>query len=131
MLPVPGPAAKLRGTQKRTQKKLLFMGKPTLWLEHESSLFCCGSNSCLFSHLYVLSFPFSPFLSLHLFLAPGGAAGCFYHAPVFCSLADRLLNGGGSVPIGRPLSVKARQTNTHSCDVRNRSCSASGGSARR
>lgn len=44
-----------------------------------------------------LFFPFSPFLSLHLFLAPVRADGCYFHAPVFWSLADRLVSGESSL----------------------------------
>lgn len=35
-------------------------GKRTVRLEETGSLFCCGSNSFLSSHLFALSFNFSP-----------------------------------------------------------------------
>lgn len=46
-------------------------GKRTVRLEETGSLFCCGSNSFLSSHLYALSFKFSPssLSSIHFYVA--------------------------------------------------------------
>jgi hypothetical protein len=87
-------------------------GKRTVRLEETGSLFCCGSNSFLSSHLFALSFKFSPSsLSCSRF---GAHTRTAQHAARALSLPLSRVNRESFRRVG----VAARRTTAHRSDVR-------------